>query len=313
MEGPNELYTVMNLYYLGHYQQCINEASKIQVIIEIFEKNKKLNLPETFQSQSVERSIYMYRSYIAQKKYRVVLDEIDVNRTPELKPIRLLAEYFAFPDRKAEIISALEKHEVEADEVSDIWAVASASVFYSEENYSEALRILHQRNDLECLALSLQCLLKINRLDLARKLGETMSKLNDDATLTQLAQAWLNIEVGGEKLNDAYYIFQEFIDKYSASVYLLNGQAVCCIGTEKYEDAERLLRDALDKDSNNYDSLVNFVTLSQLTSKGGANTAQRYIAQIEELYPRSAFVEEQKAKRIEFDRLTHLYRPSVVA
>lgn len=167
--------------------------------------------------------------------------------------------------------------------------------------------LLHQRNDLECMALSLQCLLKINRLDLARKLGETMSKLNDDATLTQLGQAWLNIQLGGEKLNDAYYIFQEFIDKYTASVYLLNGQAVCCIGTGKYEDAERLLREALDKDSNNYDSLVNFVTLSQLTSKGGANTAQRYIAQIEELFPKSSFVEEINGKKVEFDRLTHLY------
>lgn len=31
MEGVNELYTVINLYYLGHYQQCINEASKIRV------------------------------------------------------------------------------------------------------------------------------------------------------------------------------------------------------------------------------------------------------------------------------------------
>lgn len=30
-EGSNELYMAMNLYYLGHYQQCINEASKIRV------------------------------------------------------------------------------------------------------------------------------------------------------------------------------------------------------------------------------------------------------------------------------------------
>lgn len=161
------------------------------------------------------------------------------------------------------------------------------------------------------MALSLQCLLKINRMDLARKLGETMSKLNDDATLTQLAQAWLNIGVGGEKLNDAFYIFQEFIDKYTASVYLLNGQAVCCLGTGKYEEAERLLREALDKDPNNYDSLVNFVTLSQLTNKGGASTSQRYIAQIEELYPKSSFVEEFNGKKIEFERLTHQYRATV--
>lgn len=160
------------------------------------------------------------------------------------------------------------------------------------------------------MALALQCLLKINRLDLARKLGETMSKLNDDATLTQLSQAWLNIQLGGEKLNDAFYIFQEFIDKYTASVYLLNGQAVCCIGTGKYDEAERLLREALDKDSNNYDSLVNLVTLSQLTGKGGA---QRYIGQIEELYPKSTFVDEIHGKKLEFERLSHLYSAAQTA
>lgn len=82
----------------------------------------------------------MYRSYIAQKKYRVVLDEIDANKTPELLPIRYIAEYFAFPDRKNQILSALEKHELEADEVNDTWALAFAFIQYSEENYSEALR-----------------------------------------------------------------------------------------------------------------------------------------------------------------------------
>lgn len=264
-----------------------------------------------FQTQSIEKNLFTYRSYIAQKKYRVVLDEIDGSKTPELIPIRYIAEYFAFPDRTVEILSALEKHASGTDELSDTWVLSLAFIYYCEEKYGEALRILHQRNDLECMALSLQCLLKINRVDLARKICETMSKLNDDATLTQLAQAWLNISIGGEKLNDAYYIFQEFIDKYTSSVYLLNGQATCCLGTGKYDDAERLLREALAKDSNNYDTLVNFVTLAQMTSKGGSNTAQRYIAQIEELYSKSSFINELMGKRIEFDRLAHLYRPSV--
>lgn len=92
------------------------------------------------QTPSVERNIYMYRSYIAQKKYRVVLDEIDAVRMPELMPIRLIAEYFAFPDKKNQILTALEKHETDADELSDIWALSSAYIYYSEENYSEALR-----------------------------------------------------------------------------------------------------------------------------------------------------------------------------
>lgn len=84
----------------------------------------------------------MYRSYIAQKKYRVVLDEIDPQRMPELVPIRYIAEYFSVPDvdKKNQILSALEKHELDAEELSDTWALSSAYIHYSEENYGEALR-----------------------------------------------------------------------------------------------------------------------------------------------------------------------------
>lgn len=295
-EGINELYTVMNLFYVGHYQSCINEANKIK-------------------TESVEKSAYMYRSYISQKKYRVVLDEIDAKSMPELLPIRLLAEYFYSKDRPDKLKSILETVERQIDEdldnLSDIWILSAAFIYFAEENYNAVLKLLHQRNDLECLALSVQCLLKLNRVDLARKTTETMAKLDDDATLTQLSVAWVNIAIGGEKLNDAYYIFQEFIDKYTPSVYLLNGQAVCWIGTGKYEEAEELLKDALDKDSNNYDTLVNLATLSQLASKKGSSSAHRYIAQIEELYPKSQFITELNGKKIEFDRLCHLYRPTV--
>lgn len=39
----------------------------------------------------------MYRAYLAQKKYSIVLAEIKANSPPELKPFKLLAEYLQSP------------------------------------------------------------------------------------------------------------------------------------------------------------------------------------------------------------------------
>lgn len=107
----------------------------------------------------------------------------------------------------------------------------------------------------------------MNRLDLAKKVLSKMQEKDDDATLTQLALAWVNIDIGGEKLQDSYYIFQDLCDKFVTTTTLLNGQAVCFIGQEKYDEADVALRESLEKDPNNYDTLVNLISLSEKTEK----------------------------------------------
>lgn len=66
------------------------------------------------------------------------------------------------------------------------------------------------------------------------------------------------------------------MDKNSSTPVLLNGQAVCFLGQAKYEEAEGALQEALDKDPNNPDTLINMMVLAHHTAKPPEVTIMNY-------------------------------------
>uniref|UniRef100_A0A8D3BQ42 Coatomer subunit epsilon n=1 Tax=Scophthalmus maximus TaxID=52904 RepID=A0A8D3BQ42_SCOMX len=177
----DELFDVKNAYYIGSYQRCINEAQKV-----------KPSAPE----KETERDMFLYRAYIAQRKYAVVLDDIKANSSPELQAVKMFAEYLSNESKRDAIVADLDKKMAKSvDAANTTFLLMAASIYHHEMNTDAALRTLHQGESLECMAMTIQVLLSLDRVDLARKELKKMQELDEDATLTQLATAWVNIAV----------------------------------------------------------------------------------------------------------------------
>ncbi|XP_025836135.1 coatomer subunit epsilon-like isoform X2 [Agrilus planipennis] len=295
-QETDELFEIRNYFYIGNYQQCINEAQKL----------RKPTSPDI----AIERDIYMYRAYMAQSKFLVVLDEISSSSPPSIQSLKILAEYLSNKSKKEGVLKQLEQKLSEGSVAgNDTLVLVAATIYEQEDNLELAYRVLHSSDSLEALAFIIDILLKLNRVDIAKKKLKEMQDKDDDATLTQLTQAWVNIAVGGEKLQEAYYIYQELVDKYGSTPLLLNGQAVTFIAQLKYEEAESALQEALDKDSNNPDTLINLVTLSQHTGKS-LEVSNRYLAQLKDKHRDHPFIKDLSQKENEFERICQQYGPS---
>ena len=68
----DELFDVKNAYFTGNYQGCINESQKLQ---------------PTDPDLVVEKNVYMYRAYLALKKFGVVRDKVG-NNFALLQPLK---------------------------------------------------------------------------------------------------------------------------------------------------------------------------------------------------------------------------------
>ncbi|XP_053869543.1 coatomer subunit epsilon isoform X2 [Malaclemys terrapin pileata] len=262
----DELFDVKNSFYIGAYQAAINEAQRV-----------KPSSPE----REVERDVFLYRAYIAQRKYGVVLDEIKANACPELQAVRMFAEYLSNDTQRDAIVADLDKKMAKSVDVTNTtFLLMAASIYFHDANPDAALRTLHQGESLECMAMMIQILLKLDRLDLARKELKKMQDQDEDATLTQLATAWVNLAV-----------------------------AACYMAQGKWEDADGVLQEALDKDSSHPETLINFVVLSQHLGKPPEVT-NRYLSQLKDAHKSHPFIQEYQAKENDFDRLVMQYAPS---
>ncbi|CAG8625117.1 13906_t:CDS:2 [Funneliformis caledonium] len=301
----DELFALRNLFYTGSFQQVINEA------------NSRAKVSE---AANLERKIYLYRAYIAQQKYNLVISEIKSSDEIDLQVVKILAIYLQAKPSVGSVglnngSGGESKKEEALKELRDVVLsdptnlinptvqIIAGSIFYHEGLYEEALKILVRHNkNLECVALIIQIYLKLDRLDLAKRELASTKTWAEDAMLAQLIEAWVGLKTGGDKYQEAYYIYEEIAQSPSSNtVKILNGQAVCNIHLGKYVEAESLLLEALNKSNDDPNTLVNLIVVSNLLNKP-AEVVNRYINQLKETSPNHAFLQDLDLKTSLFDR-----------
>ncbi|KAI5066389.1 hypothetical protein GOP47_0019013 [Adiantum capillus-veneris] len=284
MSGPDALFPIRNAFYLGAYQASINESASVDALSE---------------AEVLERDCVVYRSYIALGSYQLVINEINDSAPTSLQAVKLLAKYLGEKERREETLSHLKEWLADPALASNpILQLVGGTVYVHEQDYNEALKYTHGGQTLELCALNVQIYLKMFRNDHAEKQLKSMQHIDEDHTLTQLANAWLNLALGGAKVQEAYYIFQDFCDKYVQTPLLLNGKAVACMQMGRFDEAEQALLEALNKDAKDSDTLANLVVCNLHLSK----PTSRYLSQLKMSFPDHSLVKRASYAEAAFDR-----------
>ncbi|VFQ93725.1 unnamed protein product [Cuscuta campestris] len=281
--GPDPLFSLRNNFYLGAYQAAINNSE----------------VPNLSPEDAVERDALVFRSYIALASYPLVISEIDDSAATPLQAVKLLAIYLSGPDKKEIVISSLP--ELLGDPAvgnNPVLRLIAGIIFMHEQDYNEALKYTNAGGTMELHALNVQIFIKMHRSDYAEKQLRIMQQVDEDHTLTQLANAWLNLAVGGSKIQEAYLIYQDFSEKYPMTSLVLNGKAVCCMHMGNFDEAETLLLEALNKDAKDPETLANLVVCSLHLGK----PSSRYLSQLKLSHPNHMLVKRSLSAEENFDR-----------
>jgi coatomer protein complex subunit epsilon len=285
----DDLFSIKNEFFLGNYQGAINEAQSSDLV---------LSTP----GDERDRDVIVYRSYIALGQFDVVQSEIGDNAPTALQAVKLLSTYMSNKDMREIVVVTLKEWLADAETGNNPTLLLVAGIIYMEMGeLEEAAKVLHAGTTLEMVALQVQVYLKMARVDVAEKSGSLMLRMEDDATLTQLTIAWINIALGGEKIQDAFYTFQELADKYNETPMLLNGMACCQMHMGKFDEAEKYLLKALSKSTQDVLTLQNLVVCSQHTRKA-PEVVTRYLSTLNRCAPECSLIKRKDEMESAFDK-----------
>lgn len=286
----SDVFSIRNQLYIGNYQQVVTDASVFN--------------PRGDMGAKVECEVLLHRAYIALGNHFLVLQKVRDDDPISLQACKLLANYMQAPEQFENVEAQLNGLMEDPTTAQDPTLLNIAAMIYNKEGRPEdALKCVHTASSLEMMSTLVHTYLLMDRIDLAEKQFKTMQQNEDDATLTQLASASLSLAKGGAKaIQQALFTYTDLAEKYGMSVVLLNGMAACHMSKGEFEDAEKLLQDALGKNPNDVDTLINTVVCLQ-HQRSSDDLALSTMSQLRTLHPTHPFVKNLTQMEESFARI----------
>ncbi|KAI0442383.1 coatomer epsilon subunit-domain-containing protein [Xylaria telfairii] len=290
--AEGELVNIHNYFHQGQYQEVVDfDVSNLA--------------PE---NEDPARALEL-RARIALGQAEDVLAEVqDETEVPECAAVAALAQ--SALGQTEEAVQAVEKL---VKSIGDHQAVQviGGIVLQAAGKSDEALALLSRHTgSLDAIAVITQIHLQQNRTDLAVKEVAAARRWAQDSLLVNLTESWVGLRLGGEKYQQAFYVFEELAQApATSSVLSLVSQAVCEIHLGRVEEAQAALEQALQKQPDYADAIANLLVLAFITGKDPAELT----SSLKKAAPEHAFLVDLKEKSDLFDKAASKFSAKVAA
>ncbi|KAM0415744.1 hypothetical protein ACHAPT_013292 [Fusarium lateritium] len=289
--AEGELINIHNHFHQGQYQEVIDFDTST------FSPDNALPV-----------RVLILRARLALGQAEDVLADVKGEQDPALEALGALAELSL-----GKVDSAVKTVEKLASSSADNTTVliVGGTVLQAAGKSDEALALLTQhQGSLDAVALIVQIHLQQNRTDLALKEVSAARRWAQDSLLVNLAESWVGLRVGGEKYQQAFYVFEELAQAPStSSVRTLVSQAVCELHLGRSEEAQAALDQALEKDPSSADAIANLLVLNVISGNNPSELTEKLKA----ADPNHQFLADLEEKSELFDKAATKYSPKVAA
>ncbi|CAI4215068.1 unnamed protein product [Parascedosporium putredinis] len=281
----SELINIQNHFYQGQYDAVIDyDTSTLS--------------PEN----QTAAQVLILRAKLGIGAVDEVAAEVKGAAEPELAAVGALAAYELGQTEAA--VGVVEKL-VESSSDNPVVQVLGGIVLQRAGKSEDALSLLskHEGN-LEAAASIVQIHLAQNRNDLALKEVTSARRWAQDSLLVNLAESWVGLRLGGERYQQAFYVFEELAQAPStSSTRSLVSQAVAELHLGRTEEAESALEQAVKSNPKYADAIANLLVLAIVSGKDPKEITEKLV----QADPKHSFLTDLQEKSDLFDKAASKY------